>query len=185
MGVAITLLNTETGTEREGKWGITETRDSMIVSFDYEKAPIIGIYGNESDTVLNSIGFITYDLGSECQAYVDPSTIPDPIIEPVIPDPEPPITEPETNEGEGETTEEPVIKPDDTDPAEPTEPTEEEPDTEEATGEEGEKDADSEANTEPNEETEPESEKPVTCIKEGEAQVGTDALLACPVIDEE
>ena len=66
--------------EKTGNFGSTNLRDSVEFFFD-EQNPLIGIYGNNDGTdYLHGIGFITYDLGDECQAYVPPP--PEPVIDP-------------------------------------------------------------------------------------------------------
>ena len=86
-GVNVTLLNTATGIERVGSWGYTDVRDSTIITFDYVNQPLIGIYGYQGVTLLNGVGFITYDLSDECQRYVEP--VPEPEPEEPEPDPTP------------------------------------------------------------------------------------------------
>lgn len=34
--------------------------------------PLIGLYGYTGETYINGMGFITYDLESDCQNYVPP-----------------------------------------------------------------------------------------------------------------
>jgi len=63
---------------RTGDFGLTDVRDSVNYVFTREK-PLIGIYGFSGDKFINGMGFITYDLGDECQnfgkAAVDPKAI--------------------------------------------------------------------------------------------------------------
>ena len=101
-GVTISLFNKNSEQVREKSWGLTQVRDKTVVNFDYVNNPLIGIYGYQGRTLLNGLGFITYDLGKECQNYVEPP----PIVEPVTDDS---VDEEESDEDSEEDSSEPII----------------------------------------------------------------------------
>ena len=72
MVVGITIL----AGGRTGNFGLTDVRDSVNYVFTREK-PLIGIYGFSGEKFINGMGFITYDLGDECQKFnkVDPKAV--------------------------------------------------------------------------------------------------------------
>ena len=53
---------------RVGNFGNISVRDSVNFSFTREKPPI-GIYGFTGTEFISGLGFITYDLGDECQNF--------------------------------------------------------------------------------------------------------------------
>lgn len=52
--------------EKTRSFGQTQTRQTTSYEFADDK-PLIGIYGETGASYINALGFISYDLGEECQ----------------------------------------------------------------------------------------------------------------------
>ena len=84
-GFKITVLS-DSGESRSNSVGVTDSASPVTYNFSTDY-PLIGMNGYSSGTQINAATFISYDLVTDCQNYVEPTPDPDPVVDDTTDDP--------------------------------------------------------------------------------------------------